>query len=150
MAVSHARAHGPCSATGQPCLSPASGPPGTEVTVTRTTAFRVVWNEDVDYMGSPGNRALRAILLTERRTARTGVAFTVPDVPTGVYPVVIYDGSEGLGHYTWDYFEVVDNSSSRWLRLTVLVGLVIVETGAIAAVLWRQRFANRFANPSNA
>jgi hypothetical protein len=34
-------------------------------------------------------------------------SFRVPEVPPGVYLVLIFDGSEGGSHTTWDYFHVL-------------------------------------------
>jgi LPXTG-motif cell wall-anchored protein len=67
--------------------------------------------------------------------------FEVPDVAPGVYLVVMYDGSEGGRHYTWNEFEVTDESRAvapagrrrgeeshiRWL---LALGIVILGAGA--------------------
>ena len=145
--VPGAFAHGPCSVTG-PCLEPTSGPPGEEVTVVGTVAYRVVWNEAVDYMGSPSNRAsVPAIPRTERlvngyQKVIRGLTFTVPDVPPGRYPVVIYDGSEGGAHYTWDYFNVTAPSESAlWPRSRAFLLAVVLACGAVTAtwLLYRRQ-----------
>lgn len=106
--VPAAAAHNRCE-----CLQPVSGPPGTLVTITRGyAAYRIVWNG----RGLPGHTSLNRLhrrnvrtveLLTlPRAKARSGARLRVPRVPAGVYPVVIYDGSEGGTHYVWEVFRV--------------------------------------------
>jgi hypothetical protein len=115
-----ATGHGPCGI----CLSRSSGPPGSEVTITHRTAYRVVWNG----RGLPHDGALRPayrrreetieLVRYEVRAARLRVRFTVPDVPAGSYPIVIYDGSESGHHYTWDPFRVTaDDRGATWSGL---------------------------------
>jgi hypothetical protein len=114
-----AAAHGPWH-----FLSRSSGPPGSEVTIARTTAYRVVWNG----RGLPHDGSLRPAYRPRAETielvqspveaARRGVRFAVPDVPPGSYPVVVYDGSEGGFHYTWDWFRVTpDEGGGTWSAL---------------------------------
>jgi hypothetical protein len=31
----------------------------------------------------------------------------MPTIPPGLYMILIYDGSEGGAHYTWDYFHLL-------------------------------------------
>jgi hypothetical protein len=133
--VAPALAHGPCGG----CLSRASGPPGTTVTVTHTTAYWIIWNGPVD----PQDRVLRPVYRRDAGTMdlvrcrgappgsspvllcpiRRNVEFTVPDVAKGTYAVVIYDGSEGGGHYTWALFRVtVEDESGFDLRMALLAG----------------------------
>jgi hypothetical protein len=125
-----AAGHDPCG----PCLSPSSGPPGTKVTITQTTAYWVVWNG----RGLPQDALLRSHYRPMAQTidlvryalppastaapdpdvlpaARRNVRFTVPAVREGTYAVVIYDGSEGGEHYTWDLFRVrAGEGSANW------------------------------------
>jgi hypothetical protein len=108
--------------------------------VTGTPAYRVVWNEGVDYMGERSNRpSVRAIPLTDGPVIAGGLKFTVPDVPIGVYPVVIYDGDEGGDHYPWDYFQVTRPAQSPLTRSRVALGLLILAVSVAAAAAWHQR-----------
>jgi hypothetical protein len=101
-----ALAHGPCN-----CLSRNSGPHGTEVRLKGGwTAYRVIWNgggfhndRQIRRLRRPGVRTIELVRLPR---ARRGVRFQIPPAPPGVYPVVIYDGSEGGFHYTWALFRV--------------------------------------------
>jgi hypothetical protein len=43
---------------------------------------------------------------------RSQLQFVVPDVPPGKYIVVMYDGSEGGRHYTWNTFKVTVTSAT--------------------------------------
>jgi hypothetical protein len=116
-----------------------SGPPGTEVTTRHTTAYWIVWNG----RGGFGDRVLRPRYRRDARTidlvrcsqappgsypvllcpVRRNVKFTIPRVPEGTYPVLIYDGSESGGHYTWDLFRVTaEDESGFHLRLALLAG----------------------------
>jgi hypothetical protein len=81
----------------------------------------VVWNGG----GLPHDGSLRPayrpraetieLVRHEVRAARRGIRFTVPDVPPGSYPVVIYDGSEAGFHYTWDPFRVTaGDGGANW------------------------------------
>lgn len=106
LAPAAALAHNRCG-----CLSRSSGPPGAQVTIKGGwTAYRVVWNG----RGLAGHRSLnrfhrrgfRTIELVKLPRARRGVRFRVPRVPPGIYPVVIYDGSEGGTHYVWELFRL--------------------------------------------
>jgi hypothetical protein len=67
--------------------------------------------------------------------------FEVPDVAPGVYLVVMYDGSEGGRHYTWNEFEVTTESGTvaqagrrraeeSHIRLLLALGIVVVGAGA--------------------
>jgi hypothetical protein len=130
-----ASAHGPCGT----CLSPMSGPPGTEVTTEHTTAYWIIWNG----RGDPQDRVLGPLYRRDAKTTdlvrcgnappgsspvllcpvRRSLKFTVPNVPPGRYPVVIYDGSEGGGHYTFDVFRVTrDDESGFHLRVALVAG----------------------------
>ena len=126
-----ALAHGPC---GPPdCLSPTSGPPGTEVTIRDTPAYWVMWN----FRGLPQDGALgpnyrqgfRTFDLVKLRRARRDVRFRIPKVPPGPYPVTIFDGSEAGHHYTWALLNVTrDEGGPRWGALggAVLGGALLL------------------------
>ncbi len=102
-----ASAHGPCG-----CL-PRTAYPGDAVVI--NNVFRAVWNPtraDI-YYGQPAliaahvDGAPRIVLLNrDRKDARERARFLVPEVPTGRYLVLLYDGSEGGAHYTWDSMTV--------------------------------------------
>jgi hypothetical protein len=148
-----AEAHGPCGS----CLSRTSGPPKTRVTV-RTTAYWIIWNGT----GLPQDGALGPVHRRDERTielvrcrqappdsvpvllcpARRDVSFVVPDVPPGPYPVVIYDGSEGGFHYTWDLFRVTAvDETDHHLYVALLAGgfllLIAVTHGARRVLVQR-------------
>jgi hypothetical protein len=63
------------------------------------------------------------------------VAVEIPEVPAGRYLMVMYDGSEGGDHYTWDHVRVArdenGNDSSWWLP-AVAGGLAISAALCIA------------------
>lgn len=107
-------AHGPCQ-----CTWPVIAAAGREVVTTR--AYLVVWNPTREwFVGGAGPPSLasahrpdapsRVVLLRDRppyprrpRAAR----FRVPsDAPPGLYLVLVFDGSEGGTHATWDYVHV--------------------------------------------
>jgi hypothetical protein len=46
------------------------------------------------------------MLVVAEADDRSQLQFVVPDVPPGKYIVVMYDGSEGGRHYTWNTFKV--------------------------------------------
>lgn len=106
-----ARAHGPCS-----CLFPALGAPDTRVSITRTPAYRVLFNPKPGQFGiAPGDLASAhrpdsptLTMLTRRRDRPIPRAsFRIPDVSPGLYMVLIFDGEEGGAHNTWDYLHVL-------------------------------------------
>jgi len=102
-----AGAHGPCR-----CL-PRTVHPGDTVVV--GNVFRAVWNPtraDI-YYGQPALVAAHVegtprlvVLSRDRKDARKRARFLVPDVPADRYLVLLYDGSEGGAHYTWDSMTV--------------------------------------------
>lgn len=113
-----AAAHGPCT-----CVFPAVVEPGDEVRA--GPAYLVVWNPTRDwFVGGAGSPSLasahrrdapsRVVMLRDRppyphrpRRAR----FRVPrDSPPGLYLALIFDGSEGGSHATWDYVHVRGDS----------------------------------------
>jgi hypothetical protein len=135
--VAAAPAHGPCGI----CLSPTSGPPGTEVTTQHGTAYWIIWNG----RGLPQDGALRPVYrrgiptieLVKLAAARDSVSFRVPAVRPGRYPVVIYDGSENGFHYTWDFFRVTaEDESGFHLRIALLAAgatVLLLLAGAYGA-----------------
>ena len=108
-------AHGPCA-----CLNPASGAPGTTVSVS-TGAYKVVFNPDRSDL-SIGPKSLledhrpgvvptvvfRSAYKYSDLPLRGPVEFRVPAAPPARYLVAVYDGSEGGAHYTWEYFRVTE------------------------------------------
>jgi hypothetical protein len=54
----------------------------------------------------------KTLKLFSRSSRQRGAVFAVPlRVPPGKYLVVIFDGTEGGSHYTWDVFTVVAQGS---------------------------------------
>jgi hypothetical protein len=114
-----ASAHGPCG-----CL-PRTAYPGDAVVTNNVFVFRAVWNPtraDI-YYGQPAliaahvDGAPRIVLLNrDRKDARERARLLVPEVPTGRYLVLLYDGSEGGAHYTWDSMTVRRRPRRRRLR----------------------------------
>jgi hypothetical protein len=104
--------HGPCN-----CSFPQVGEAGAKVTA-RTQAYRVVFNPrpsdygramtDTGYASSyqPG-AATTTVLSRPVSDPVRRATYRVPAVPPGVYLVLIFDGSEGGSHSTWDYFHVL-------------------------------------------
>jgi hypothetical protein len=130
-------AHGPCGS----CLSIFQGPPDTQVTVVQTTAVEVRWNPPPPLLVLGGPDLGRSYVPTEpsfilaaRGERRRGLTFEVPDVAPGKYLVVIYDGSEGRQHFTWDYFRVTAGPPARTEPIagggTVLVPVLWALLGA--------------------
>lgn len=116
-------AHGPCGAVGSSCLEPNLGPRGTEVTTEGFEGVLAVWNPrpNILALGVPGSSKDCDIKCAEAKPIyhfdqplvvlaeadhRSQLQFVVPDVPPGKYIVVMYDGSEGGRHYTWNAFKV--------------------------------------------
>jgi hypothetical protein len=76
-------------------------------------------------------------------------------MPAGLYMLLIYDGSEGGQHYTWDYFHVLgpepatsapsnDDEGVDPLVLGFgLAGAAIGVLGLVAAFLYRRRLTRR-------
>jgi hypothetical protein len=116
-------AHGPCGAVGSSCLEPNEGPPGTEVTTGDFEGIFAVWNPrpNILALGVPGSSKEcdincakaksiyhfdQPMVVVAEADDRSQLQFGVPDVPPGKYIVVMYDGSEGGRHYTWNTFKV--------------------------------------------
>ena len=109
-------AHGPCT-----CVSPNPARAGMEVRVDGPSV-RVIWNPGphdfagqttpLDLASAHAPDAPSATVMRHRRPrwprrAPRGRRFTVPrDTPPGIYFVLIYDGSEGGSHTTWDYVQI--------------------------------------------
>jgi hypothetical protein len=54
----------------------------------------------------------RTLLARAVRNPARRASYRVPAVPPGVYLVLIFDGSEGGSHSTWDYFHVLGAAPS--------------------------------------
>jgi hypothetical protein len=145
VAPSPAQAHGPCrtSTTGVGCLAPPKGSPGTQVTILGTSVLRVVWNENVPYDSEAHFRlGASTIELVSFPGVERDVEFVVPKAAPGVYPVVIYDGQEGGGHYTWDLFRVTlpqDAAGASALLRSLKLLLPLAALGLLAGVLLLMR-----------
>lgn len=122
-----AYAHGPC---GDMCLEPNSGPPGTAVTTENLEGVLAVWNPRPNTLplGVPGTSArcdpkcarAKPLFHLEQPTRilaesvkPTQLHFAIPESPTGKYLIVVYDGSEGGFHYTWETFEVTEGDQQQ-------------------------------------
>jgi hypothetical protein len=99
-----------------------------EVVIEGTPAYRVVWNGEGDYLdplyATYHVTDERVVLLFETDRPRRQVRFQVPDVPSGRYPVKIYDGGEGGQHYTWELFKVSRGSSFPWAVTAAFAGAI--------------------------
>jgi hypothetical protein len=111
VAAPSAGAHGPCH-----CTSPEVVRPGSK---TRTgTAYKIIFNpapSDFRNQTTPDELASgyradapRAVVLDlPRSQPMRRATFRVPKrTPPGIYFVLIFDGSEGGAHTTWDYLQV--------------------------------------------
>ena len=106
-----AQGHGPCQ-----CSFPEVGEAGTKVK-TRSAAYKVIINPRAeDFLIGPSGiesayrpEAPRKVLLSRPKTRPLrGPSVRVPAaMPPGLYLILIFDGSEGGVHYTWDYFHVL-------------------------------------------
>lgn len=122
-----ALAHGPCD-----CLKPSRASPGERVRVAGPAkrgivgypAYRIVFNPRPQTLGTAPRRLAgehrpdspTLTLLDRPRTQPTRKAsFRVPQVPSGRYLVLIWDGDEGGAHNTWERLTVrrasADNSA---------------------------------------
>lgn len=109
--ASDALAHGPCG-----CLFPTLTKSGARVSITQTPAYRVLFNPKPDQLGiAPKDLATAyrprsptvTLLSRPRKKPIRRTSFRIPSVPPGVYMVLIFDGSEGGAHNTWDYLHVL-------------------------------------------
>jgi hypothetical protein len=85
-----------------------------------------------------------AVVVAERdRPSR--LTFTVPRVEPGRYLVVVYDGSEGGFHYTWETFLVVAHEpsgprgSAPWAPVMVAAALLLAVVAAATFLLQVRR-----------
>ncbi len=122
---SPAAGHGPCG-----CLDPILTQAGAKVRVTGgpgvgqargggLPAYRVGFNPrptDLgiapDYLTSayrPEAPTVTVLSRSRKDPTRRG-SFRVPKTPDGLYMVLIFDGSEGGAHNTWDYLHVVNRA----------------------------------------
>lgn len=104
-----ASAHGPCE-----CVFPVDVVAGQQISVGR--AEKVVWNprpDDFQNQTSPVDLASgfrtdapsEVVFESDRPVRRA--RFSMPaETPPGIYFVLIFDGSEGGSHTTWDYVQV--------------------------------------------
>ena len=107
-----ARAHGPCQCLFPVLVAPAE-PGKRPVRLSASVpAYRVIFNPRPRQLGiAPASLASAyrpgaptvTVLDRARRISRRRWSFRSPDVPPGVYLVLIFDGSEGGAHSTWDY-----------------------------------------------
>jgi hypothetical protein len=106
-----AAAHGPCR-----CTWPAVAAPGS---VVRTTSgYKAIWNPaaadfadqttPIDLAG--GHRAdapTHTVVQGSPRHPRRRMVIRIPRAtPPGIYILLVFDGSEGGHHSTWDYVQV--------------------------------------------
>lgn len=118
VAPAGAAAHGPCG-----CTWPAVAEPGQRVRT--ATGYKVVWNpaaRDFRNQTTPddlasGYRAdapTAVVLRRSRRRPLRRATFRVPPrTPPGIYFVLVFDGSEGGAHTTWDYVQVLDRPKTQ-------------------------------------
>ena len=134
----------------------------------RTPAYRIVVNprpgDYVSEMRSSGYASAyqpaaptRTVLSRPVDDPVRRASWRVPEVPPGVYLVLIYDGSEGGSHSTWDYFHVLGPAPAReraprpvaaaspdpdgWPPALVALGVacgVVAGAGAVALVRRRR------------
>jgi hypothetical protein len=90
---------------------------------TRSLAYRIIFNPrpsdygpamfDTGYASAyrPGAPTTTVLSRAVRDPVRRAT-FRVPSVPPGIYLVLIFDGSEGGSHATWDYFHVLGPAQS--------------------------------------
>lgn len=132
-----ATAHGPCR-----CIEPRIAAPGDELTIPVRT-LRAIWNPtDADFNVELGgfrlrnwrhNPASEAITLAESaKPTEPPLSVSVPKVPAGLYMLLVFDGSEGGTHFTWEYIWVVadegaePSGSPTWLLPTALGAAVLL------------------------
>lgn len=112
-----ARAHGPCGCLDPVVYSEAIAGKDTKISVSSPayTAYKVIFNPRPrdfgiapDYLASAylADAPTVTVLSRPRTKPVRNWSFPVPDVPPGVYLVLIFDGSEAGFHSTWDYTHV--------------------------------------------
>jgi hypothetical protein len=105
-----AAAHGPCN-----CTSPAVAEAGDEVRTGQ--AYKVIWNPAPSDFTGPTPEGLESgyrpeaptevVVDRPRDRPAKRPRFRVPSAtPPGIYLVLMFDGSEGGTHSTWDYVQV--------------------------------------------
>ena len=99
-------AHGPCG-----CIKPASATPGEQLASTYPT-IKIIWNPvpadlliGPDYLGRDHIDGQPRVVLQEQPQPALA-SFQVPATAPGRYLVLLYDGTEGGAHYSWDYITV--------------------------------------------
>jgi hypothetical protein len=99
-------AHGPCG-----CIRPVTATPGERLVSTYPT-IKIVWNpipEDLligpDYLGRDHVDGQPRVVL-QKQPQPASASFQVPATAPGRYLVLLYDGTEGGTHYSWDYITV--------------------------------------------
>lgn len=112
-----AEAHGPCR-----CTWPAVAAPGS--TVTTASGYKAIWNPspaDFAEQTTPvelasGHRAdapTHTVRQGSQRRPRRRMLVRVPrSSAPGIYLVLVFDGSEGGHHTTWDYVQVPGKPSA--------------------------------------
>ncbi|HEV2811982.1 MAG TPA: hypothetical protein VGW10_01915 [Solirubrobacteraceae bacterium] len=115
LAARPARGHGPCMCT--------TSVAGRGDVVQTGPAYLVIWNPEAYWF--KGGAGYLYLASAHRENAPSGVvlkrprpryprrarsaSFRVPrGTPHGIYVVLIFDGSEGGTHATWDHVQVVD------------------------------------------
>lgn len=149
--IQAADAHGPCN-----CVFPELGGRGAKVRIS-SPVYKVILNpRKSDFLIGPGGLesayradAPRAILFSrpKMRPGRRASVVIPRAFSPGLYMLLIYDGSEGGVHYTWDYFQVLgaaggparDGDSDTPEFLLPAAGAVIGLIGVAAALLYRRR-----------
>jgi hypothetical protein len=127
-----AAAHGPCG-----CTTPTAAMPG-ERLVSGYPTIRVVWNPvAADLLIGPDDLARDHVagqprVVLQERPRPGPASFRVPVTAPGRYLVLLYDGTEGGVHYSWDYITV----RSRWARLLRRRGLIGVRVASTALSWW--------------
>jgi hypothetical protein len=101
-----AAAHGPCG-----CVSPAVATPGEQL-VSSIPTIKIVWNpvhDDLligpDYLARDHVTGQPRVVLQDQPQPAPAT-FRVPATAPGRYLVLLYDGTEGGAHYSWDYIRV--------------------------------------------
>lgn len=149
-----ASAHGPC----QGCIEPQRARVGETVRVDYPT-YLAIWNprKPVLTKGPKPDcygcglelwkdrvRGVASQVVFEQRPRVSEFQFEIPDVPPGRYLVALFDGSEGAGHYSWNFVTVEgpgadaepDGGGAGDGRDSLLVVLAAAGVALLAAVGW--------------
>ena len=107
-----AAAHGPCG-----CVRPTVATPGRQLASSIPT-IKIVWNpvrDDLligpDYLASDHVTGQPRVVLQDQPQPAPAT-FRVPATAPGRYLVLLFDGTEGGMHYSWDYIRVRSAPSS--------------------------------------